>query len=453
MVKVERYALQNPYMKWVVLLLVGLVLFSNYYFYDAFSSLKGQLQSELNINSSQYGLYVSLYSFPNTFLFMAIIGGIILDRFGIRRTGFGFVFMMALGAVFSAYGTSDYFRAGGFGYDLLGSFWTGYSPELKMLLLGRLLFGLGAETSIVVMSKILVKWFRGRNLALAFGLKVGFGRLGTALALMASPRLSEGGQQMDQAIWLAAILILVGFLAFIVYMMMDMNFDKKGSSDMQLLCDDERFELADIKEILGNKAFIYIALLCVTFYSAVFPFVSFAPDLMANKFGLSDKTAGDITALLPIGTAIFTPIFGILIDRYGKSATAMIGGALTLILVHTIFRYTMISPYVPIVLLGIAFSLVPAAMWPSMVKLVKEKQVGTAYGIMYSIQNLGLWAMPLVTGIILENTNPEKAEVLDYSWFLMAFIAVSILGLFFAIRLKIEDSKNGFGVELPLNKK
>jgi nitrate/nitrite transporter NarK len=258
---------------------------------------------------------------------------------------------------------------------------------------------------------------------------------------------------MDQAIWLAAILILVGFLAFIVYMMMDMNFDKKGSSDMQLLCDDERFEFADIKEILGNKAFIYIALLCVTFYSAVFPFVSFAPDLMANKFGLSDKTAGDITALLPIGTAIFTPIFGILIDRYGKSATAMIGGALTLILVHTIFRYTMISPYVPIVLLGIAFSLVPAAMWPSMVKLVKEKQVGTAYGIMYSIQNLGLWAMPLVTGIILENTNPEKAEVLDYSWFLMAFIAVSILGLFFAIRLKIEDSKNGFGVELPLNKK
>jgi MFS family permease len=158
----------------------------------------------------------------------------------------------------------------------------------------------------------------------------------------------------------------------------------------------EKFSFADIKVILTNRPFLYIVLLCVTFYSAVFPFVAYAPDFFADKFGYSAIQSGRITSLLPIGTAFFTPFFGFVIDKYGRSATAMILGSLIVLGVHLTFAFTTITPYVPVVFLGIAFSLVPAAMWPSMVRLVKESRIGAAYGIMYSVQNLGLWGIPLL---------------------------------------------------------
>jgi len=253
---------------------------------------------------------------------MAVIGGAILDRFGIRRTGFMFVFFMAFGALLTAYGASDYYIAGGPGYGLMSSFLPNYSPELKMMLLGRFFFGLGAETSIVVVSKILVKWFKGKNLALAFGLKVGFGRLGTFAALQVSPVVAGGGPNLTTAVWLAAILVLSGLLAFMVYMLLDAKLDKQVALTTPKAAP-EKFSFKDLGVILSNRPFIYIVLLCVTFYSAVFPFVSYAPDFFADKFGFTDVQSGRVTSLLPIGTAFFTPLFGFIIDRYGKSATAM----------------------------------------------------------------------------------------------------------------------------------
>ncbi len=202
---------------------------------------------------------------------MAVLGGIILDRYGIRRTGFFFVFFMAFGALLTAYGASDYYRAGGFAHGLFSSFLTGYSPELKMMLLGRFFFGLGAETSIVVISKILVKWFKGKDLALAFGLKVGFGRLGTFAALQLSPRLAESAQ-LSTAIWFAAVLVLIGLLAFVVYMLLDLRYDREVAQTTEPV-KNEAFKIGDIGKILSNPAYLYIALLCVTFYSAVFPFL------------------------------------------------------------------------------------------------------------------------------------------------------------------------------------
>ncbi len=454
MEKISRAINESNALRWGILILVGFILSVNYYFYDAFSTLKDLLKAEFNFTNTDYGLFVSFYSIPNTFLLMAVIGGIILDKLGIRRTGFMFVFFMALGALLTAYGASEYFGNGGAGHGFFSSFWTGKSPELKMMLLGRFFFGLGAETTIVVVSKILVKWFKGKDLALAFGLKVGFGRLGTFAALQVSPVVAQDGANLTGAIWLAAILVMTGLLAFIVYMLFDAKYDRAVESADDFIAEKkEKFVIGDIYRLLTNRAYIYIALLCVTFYSAVFPFMAYAPDFFADKFGLTDVVSGRITSLLPLGTLIFTPLFGSLIDRKGRSATAMIFGSLTLLVVHLIFSLTNMMPYIPMVLLGIAFSLVPASMWPSMVKLVPEKQIGTAYGLMYSIQNLGLWGFPLVAGLILDRTNPGNPEVADYSSTILMFSVLGLLGLFFAFMLKREDKKGEFGIELPLNRK
>ena len=449
---IKRTLNDSPIARWGVLILVGFILSVNYYFYDAFSTLKDLMTKEFGFSNTDYGLFVSFYSVPNTFLLMAVIGGVVLDKLGIRRTGFVFVFFMAFGAVLTAYGASDAYRADGVGYSFMQSFLPDYSPELKMMLLGRFFFGLGAETSIVVISKILVKWFKGKDLALAFGLKVGFGRLGTFAALQLSPIIAMGGEQLSTAIWFAAVLVLIGLLAFIVYMLLDLKFDKNVERSIETTKSDP-FRIKDIFDILSNKAYLYIALICVTFYAAVFPFMAFAPDFFYHKFGMNYEQSGQIASLLPLGTLFFTPLFGFLIDRKGKAATAMIFGSLVLFIVHMIFTFTSFSPYIPMIFLGIAFSLVPAAMWPSMVKLVKEKEIGTAYGLMYSIQNIGLWGVPILAGIILDKTNPGNPETLDYTPTMIMFTVLGLIGLVFALLLKREDKKSGCGVELPLNKK
>ena len=451
MEEIKKRISESPLMRWLILVLVGFVLSVNYYFYDAFSTLKDLLMSEFGFTNTDYGLFISFYSIPNTFLLMAVIGGVLLDKLGIRRTGFFFIFFMAFGAMITAYGASDYYSSGGFGYSMLNSIFPNYSPELKMMLIGRFFYGLGAETSIVVVSRILVKWFRGKDLALAFGLKVGFGRLGTFAALQLSPRLAESAQ-LSSAIWFAAVLVLAGLLAFLVYIMLDIRFDKEVQ-EKEVEEKKDGFKVSDIGKILSNPAYLYIALLCVTFYSAVFPFLAYAPDLFLNKFGMTAIQSGQITSLLPLGTLFFTPLFGFLIDRYGKAATAMIFGSSILLVLHLNFAFTDLPPHIPMILLGIAFSLVPAAMWPTMVRLVDDKQIGTAYGLMYSIQNLGLFAFPILAGKVLDISNPGNPETLNYTPTLLMFAALGLLGLFFAILLKIEDKRKGFGVDLPMNKK
>ncbi len=214
----------------------------------------------------------------------------------------------------------------------------------------------------------------------------------------------------------------------------------------------DKFAISDVTDILSNRTFIYIALLCVTFYSAVFPFMAFAPDLFYHKFGVSYEESGQIASLLPLGTLFFTPLFGFLIDKYGKAASAMIFGSLVLLLVHLGFALTMIQPYVPMILIGISFSLIPAAMWPSLVKLVDYKQMGTAYGLMYSIQNLGLFATPIAAGAILDASNPGNPASLDYTTTMIMFVVLGGLGFVFSLLLKREDRKSGLGIDLPMNR-
>lgn len=445
----------NAVMRWLVLFLTSFVMFFNYYFYDALSPLKDLMLLNLNFDSTDYGLFVSAYSFPNTFLLMAVLGGIILDKIGIRITGTMFVTLMAIGAAITAYGASEYFLSGGVGYQMLDSFWPKYSPSLKMMYLGFFVFGLGAETSIVVLSKIIVKWFKGKELALALGLNVALGRLGSALALQLSPVLADSGGPWTNAIWFGVILLWSGVLIYLFYNLLDIKLDRQVKIDVE--DPEDEFKWADLKFLVTNKTFIFITLLCVTFYSAVFPFIKYAPDMLMNKFEFNRQISGNISAILMYGTILLTPLFGWIADNKGKSATLMYLGSALLIISHLMFAKTMITPYIPIFLLGVAFSLVPAAMWPAVTKIVGENKIGTAYGFMFSVQNLGLWALPQLIGYVLERSNPGVAEALkagkdvayDYTNPMLMLAGLGVLGLLFAFLLKREDKFSGYGLEKP----
>ncbi len=435
-----------------ILILIAFVQSANYYFYDAISPLKRLLEDNFNITSSDYGLFVAAYSIPNTFLLMAVLGGVILDKLGIRRTGSLFVGLMAAGGLVTAYGASEYYSSGGFGYTFFNSFLPGYTPELKLMVVGRFLFGLGAETSIVVVSKVIVKWFKGKELAAAFGIKIGLARVGSALALFYSPDIAESASHWTIAIWFAAMLLLVAFLAFLVYSI----YDKRLDNQIQIgkpVAGEEKFSWADLKSLLSNRSFIYITILCVTFYSAVFPFQSFSPDFLLNKFGMSLSQSGKIASILYWVTAVATPLIGLIVDKFGKSASLMIFGSLTLSLVHLTFAFTTFNPIIPLIILGIAIALVPAAMWPAVAKIVPEKGLGTAYGAMFSVQNLGLFLFPIIAGELLDVSNTADANVLDYTATIAMFAILGVVGLVFALLLKREDKAAGYGLDLPSNSK
>jgi MFS family permease len=441
--------------RWSILFMVSTVMAANYFFYDILSPLQGQLLEILNFSNTQYGFLVSAYSIPNVFLFMAVVGGIILDKIGIRITGFMFIFFMAVGSALTAYGATDVFNQGGPGYMFFSSFLIQYPPALKMMVLGFFLFGLGAETSIVVISKVIVKWFKGKELAFALGSNLSIARMGTAAAFFYGEPLSKAGAWFFPIV-LGAMALCIALLFFIMYMIMDVKIDRQIRERLSSSPEDD-FHFSDIGKILKSPSFIYITLLCVTFYSAVFPFLKYAPHMLENKFGLPGELAGKITAILPFGTIIFTPLFGLFTDLKGKSASVMILGSFLLILVHFSFVFTNILPYIPMFVLGMAFSLVPAAMWPSVAKIVETSKIGTAYGIMFSVQNFGLWLFPILIGKILDVTNPgitqemisNKQAVYDYTYPILILAFLGVLGIIFAFLLKREDKKSGIGLEMP----
>lgn len=455
MEKIRKSLRDSNLMRWSVLLSVSFVMAANYFFYDVLSPLQPLLREKLGFSNSEYGFLVSAYSLPNVFLLMAIVGGIILDKIGIRRTGFAFIAFMAIGSLLTGYGASAYFNNGGPGYQFFDSFLHQYSPALKMMTFGYFFFGLGAETSIVVITKIVVKWFKGKELAFALGLNLSVARLGTMMAFLFSDKLAQQ-TPWSKPIFLGAGLLCVALLSFLIYIIFDLKIDKQIKEDMGT-APEEKFHLRDIGRIIRIPSFIYITLLCVTFYSAVFPFLKFAPDMLQNRFGLTGELSGLIVAVLPFGTILFTPLFGLLTDTRGKSASVMILGSFLLILVHLAFTFTRITPFLPMLVLGIAFSLVPAAMWPSVAKIVENTRIGTAYGIMFSIQNIGLWFFPIAFGKILDHVNRgitqemlvNKEAAYSYGSPMLMFIFLGILGMVFAFLLKREDKTSGYGLELP----
>jgi MFS family permease len=447
---------ENKALRWGILFLISFVMAANYYFYDALSPLKQKMGEVLGFSSSDFGFFIAAYSVPNVFLLMAVLGGMIADKFGIRITGFFFIFFMFIGACITWYGASSSFNDGGFGYSFISSFWKSKSPALKVMSLGYFMFGLGAETSIVVITKTVAKWFKGKEIAFAMGINLAIARLGAAMSLIVTPQLME--PEWTTPIWFGVLLLGIGFLLFILYVGFDVRFDRRAK-EMHAE-PEEPFRFSDLRLLLTNRSFIYITLLCVTFYSAVFPFMKYAPDLMQNKFSFNEKLSGIISSSVYFGTILFTPLFGWLTDTKGKSASVMVYGSLLLVIVHLVLSLTHLTPIIPMVMLGIAFSLIPAAMWPSVTKIVDQSRIGTAYGLMFSVQNLGLWGFALLIGYVLDKSNPgitaemisSGAAKLDYTHPILMLACLGLLGLVFAFLLKKEDKVSGYGLELP-NKK
>ncbi len=442
--------------RWTALGVVAFTMLCGYYLTDVMAPLKPLLEKELLWNSTDYGFFTSAYGWFNVFLLMLIFGGIILDKMGVRFTGKMATIIMVIGTAIKYWAIST--------HSLDGHTILGWKAQVMVAGLGFATFGVGVEVAVITVSKIIVKWFKGKELALAMGLEMATARLGTTLAMATSIPIATALHGVSKPILVCLIMLCIGMIAFFFYATMDKKLDKSiadealrsGSVD-----DEESFRLSHVLEILKNRGWWYIAILCVLFYSAVFPFIKFATDLMVNKFHVGEKFAGDIPALLPLGTILLTPLFGNIYDRKGKGASIMIIGAVLLILVHAVYSIPFLTStplaIVMIMLLGVALSLVPSAMWPSVPKIIPEKQLGTAYGMIFLIQNIGLSLVPLLIGWVLNKYCITGTRMLDgvavsnynYTLPMVIFTCFGVLALIFALLLKAEDKKKGYGLELP----
>jgi MFS family permease len=395
---------ESPKARWTAMVVVSLSMFGAYYFNYAVSSVKPILETAIGWNSSDFGLYTGSYALFNVFFLMLIFSGIILDKLGIRITGLGATVLMVIGTAINFWAMTAIPPEHLLNVPLYGTL----KSQVLFSSLGFGIFGVGSEATGITISKAIVKWFKGKEMALAMGLQMSIARLGTALALAISLPLAIHFTYRAPVI-LAFVLMLLGLIAFITYVVLDIKLDK---SEAHIEVEEEEpFRLKDIVMIVSNKAFWYIAILCVLFYGAVFPFLFYAPDFVINKYHVASNYAGFIPMLLPLGTIFLTPFFGGVYDKKGKGATIMIIGAIMLIVVHGFLAIPSLDNWIfaafMIVILGIAFSLVPSAMWPSVPKIIPEKQLGTAYAVIFFIQNIGLMAIPVLLGFVLNSTNPS----------------------------------------------
>ncbi len=404
---IQKSLRESPVARWTAMVVVSLSMFGAYYFNYAGSSVKPLLETALGWTSKDLGLYTGSYAIFNVFLFMLIISGFVLDKLGIRFTGVAATGIMVLGTGINYWAMTA--LSPHLANTMVALPFYGY-VKMQVLLssLGFGIFGIGSEATGITLSKAIVKWFKGKELALAMGLQMSIARLGTALALAVSLPIAIKFSY-STPILLAFLLMLLGLIAFIVYVVLDKRLD---ASEKDLIVEEEEpFRIKDILSIINNKAFWYIAILCVLFYGAVFPFLFYAPDFVINKYHVAPKLAGLIPMLLPFGTIFLTPLFGSIYDKKGKGATIMIIGSVMLLAVHSFLAIPFLNNWIfaaiLIAILGIAFSLVPSAMWPSVPKIIPEKKLGTAYSVIFWIQNGGLFFIPIIMGIVLNSSNPS----------------------------------------------
>ncbi len=393
--------------RWTALVFASMAIFGAYYFNYALSSIKPMLESILGWNSEDFGTYTSAYAWFNVFFFMLIISGFILDKLGVRKTGIGATIIMFAGTAINYWAVNHQFADGAtIHIPLVGDM----NLQVFYSSIGFAIFGVGTEAIGITISKAVVRWFKGKEMALAMGMQMSIARLGTALALGISIPLAKNFS-VTTPILFALIVMVLGVISFILFSMLDIKLDKSEGKEEEVVNPDDEFKISDILLIIGNLGFWYIAILCVLFYSAVFPFLFYANDLMVNKYNVAPSLSGTITMLLPFGTIILTPVFGRIYDKYGKGATIMMVGSLILIFVHGILAIPALTAWwiaaAMVIILGVGFSLVPSAMWPSVPKIIPEKQLGTAYAVIFWIQNIGLMLVPLMLGIVLNSTNPD----------------------------------------------
>lgn len=435
--------------RWSALFIVAFTMMAAYYVNDVMAPLKSMLEGELHWTSGEFGFFTGAYSFLNVFLLMLIWGGLILDKFGIRFTGITAAILMVGGTL------AEYIAITRFGGTEEMLF--GYKLDVFLASAGYSVFGVGAEVTGITVTKIIAKWFQGKEVALAMGVQVALARVGSQAAYAVAIPIARNWN-LDTPLFIGAILLIGGLVAFLCFAAMDRKLDRQVSINTAS-GDDEKFSFKDVIAVVSNPGFWLIALLCVLFYSCVFPFQKFATELMITKYHVSEDIAGTFAGLPALGALFLTPVFGGMIDKRGKAASIMMLGSLMLIGVHAIYAIPSIhASWIAIMLmivLGIAFSLVPSAMWPSVAKIFPVKQLGTAYALIFFIQNIGLWGIPALIGSVLENhciigqemVNGVTTNLYDYTLPMCIFTGIAVLSLFVAFMLKVADKKYGYNLE------
>lgn len=439
--------------RWTSLMIVSFTMLCGYYMADVLSPLKPLLEQSLKWNSTEYGFVTGAYAWLNL-IGMLFVGGIILDKLGARFAGLLSTGMMVIGGALKYWAIST--------HALDGTTLLGQKGQILVAGIGFSIFGAGIEICGVTATKIIARWFKGYSMALAMGLQVGTARVGTALALGAGGPIASSFHAVSAPILLGVILLGVGLLAYVFYCGMDKKLDASEVEHDTAMAEDEEFRFSDIGAILKIKGFWLIAGLCALFYSSVFPFLKYAPDLMVQKYGISSDGAGLVPALLPFAAIPLTVLFGYIYDRKGKGATIMILGSVLLVFAHFLFSLKSLNTLgfavLATIILGFGFSLLPSAMWPSVPKFIPHRQLGTAYALIFWLQNLtALSGVPTVIGWILDTycvigkktVEGVEVSIYDYTLPMMVFCSFGVLAVVIGLLLKAEDKKKGFGLELP----
>ena len=438
--------------RWTVLAIVSFTMMAGYVVAKEMSPLQFMLEKAtadggMGWTSGEFGIFAGSRGFFNVFLLMLFVGGIILDKMGVRFTGILSCVLMLAGAA-AVYGVITYTSPDPmWNVPLLGM----VKRQVALAALGFAFFGIGYEMCGITVSKAIVRWFSGKEMALAMGLQVAMARLGTALALGFSPIIALRWG-LPRPILIGVFCVGVGLVAYLYYCTMDRRLDKDKGVETQNLAsqDDEKFHFSDMKLTIKNPGFWLITLLCLFYYSALYPFLDFATKLMISKYGVDAELAGLIPAILPFTSIVLTPLFGGWCDKKGRGATMMVIGSVMLTLVLIVFSMPLKSSWIAVTLmciLGIAFSLLPAALWPAVPKIVPMKQLGTSYSIIYYIQNIGLMLIPVLIGKVLERNT--VGDQVDYTHSLIIFAIIGVGAIVTASLLLWMDRKRHYGLEDP----
>ena len=533
--KVYKFLNDNPVARWSALLLLALAMFCSYIFMDILSPIKDLMQETRGWDSTAFGTMQGSEVFLNVFVFFLIFAGIILDKMGVRFTAVLSAAVMLVGACIKWYAVSESFMGSSLetwftnnlnyipGFDELGvsPFYRGMPASAKLAACGFMIFGCGCEMAGITVSRGIVKWFKGKEMALAMGSEMALARLGVATCMIFSPFFARLGGKVDvsRSVASGVVLLCIALIMTIVYFFMDKKLDEQTGEEEE---KDDPFKVSDIGKILSDGGFWIVALLCVLYYSAIFPFQKYAVNMLqcnlsltlpeagsfwagssvtliqyfimllvaaagfASNFqkkasmrytllgisilalitycymGFMRQTAESIFAVFPLLAVLITPILGSYLDHHGKAVSMLVLGSLLLIFCHLTFAFVLpmfkgsavggiVIAYITILVLGASFSLVPASLWPSVPKLVDAKIIGSAYALIFWIQNIGLWLFPLLIGKVLDATNPEgtSATELNYTAPLIMLACLGVAALVLGLVLKVVDRKKGLGLELP----
>lgn len=545
--KVQKLLSDSPAMRWTVLFFLAFAMFCSYIFMDILSPIKDLMQSTRGWDSTAFGTMQGSETFLNVFVFFLIFAGIILDKMGVRFTAVLSGIVMLVGATINWYAVTETFMGSSLetwfnnnlnyipGFDELGisPFYEGMPASAKFAAIGFMIFGCGVEMAGITVSRGIVKWFKGHEMALAMGSEMALARLGVATCMIFSPVFAKLGGNIDvsRSVAFGVVLLMIALIMFIVYFFLDKKLDAQGGEAEE---KDDPFKISDIGKILRSSGFWLVALLCVLYYSAIFPFQKYAVNMLqcnltftelspdsfwagntvtviqyvimlvvagaafASNFakkksmryimlvlaivslvifcymGYMRQSAETVFAVFPLLAVGITPILGNYVDHKGKAASMLVIGSLLLIACHLTFAFILptlkgnavggvILAYVTILVLGASFSLVPASLWPSVPKLVDAKIIGSAYALIFWIQNIGLWLFPLLIGKVLDKTNPqlvadlqsgaispaEAAVSYDYTAPLVMLACLGVAALILGFVLKVLDKKKGYGLELP----